>query len=140
MVFHVGVAAGNRSGHGATQNYRIELREVGLKEPVTYAVELGESLKCVDDLLMAPRRASKSGSARDLVLDILEAEGEQESDALDARVAQQTGLSAKTVQNARTELRNAGLIRSVPVRDRESGAVVRWIVARSGAPRPEAQR
>lgn len=134
-VFHVQVVAGNRSGRAAAQSYRIELRDVGLKEPVTYAAELGESFKDVDDLLAVQRRSSKSQSARDLILDILDAEGEQESDSLDARIAQRTGLKARTVQNQRVELKNLGLIRNVPVKD-ESGAVVRWKVARTAAPRP----
>ena len=135
MVFHVQVVAGNRSGRTTAESFRIELRDVaGLKEPVTCAVALGESLKSVDDLLAAPRRASKSVSARELLLDILDAEGEQESDALDARVAAETGLAAKTIKNQRTELGKAGLIRSVPEKD-ENGHPARWLVARTGAPR-----
>jgi hypothetical protein len=134
-MFHVQVVAGNRSGRTVAQSYRIELRDVGLLEPVTYAVELGDSLKDVDDLLVAPRRSTKSQSARDLILDILERDGDQESDALDARVASDTGLTAKTVKNQRVELKNAGLIRNVPVRDEIGGEVKRWTVVRTGAPR-----
>jgi len=133
-VRHIQVVAGNRSGRTAAESYRIELRDVGLKEPVTYAVALGESLKNVDELLAGPRRASKSQSARGLILDILEAEGEQESDTLDARVAKETGLTAKTVQNQRGELKNAGLIRSV-ARKGDDGGVDHWKVVRTGAPR-----
>jgi len=137
MVFHVQVVAGNRSGRGDAHSYRIELRNVtGLQEPVTYAVELGASHKDVDDLLTAPRRTSKSQSARDLILDILEEEGEQESDALDARIAQLAGLNARTVQNQRVQLKNDGLIRNVPVKD-ETGAVACWMVTRTSAPRPD---
>ena len=116
--------------------YRIELRDVGLKEPVTCAVALGESTKSVDELLAAPRRESKSADARELILDILETDGEQESDALDARVADETGLAAKTVRNLRGELKNAGLIKAVPESDEPFGAVDRWKVARTTAPRP----
>jgi hypothetical protein len=136
MVFHVQVVAGNRSGHGAAQAFRLELRDVGLAEPVTYASELGDSNKDVDDLLAAPRRSSKSQSARELILDILERDGQQESDALDARVAHETGLSARTVQNQRVALKNQGLIRNVPLKD-EHGTVERWMVARTAAPRPD---
>jgi hypothetical protein len=109
LVFHVQVVAGNRSGRSAAQSYRIELRDVpGLAEPVTYAVALGESSKSVDDLLASVRHPSRSDDARNLILDVLEDEGDQESDALDARVAQATGLAAKTVKNQRAALRDEG--------------------------------
>jgi hypothetical protein len=134
MTFHVQVVAGNRSGRTTAQAYRIELRDIGLAEPVTYAVALGESRKDVDELLITTRRPSKSTGARDLIIDILEREGEQESDTLDARVAQETGLAAKTVRNLRSELKNEGLIRNVPIRD-ETGSAVRWKVVRTHAPR-----
>ena len=136
LVFHVQVVAGNRSGRTAAHAYRIELRDVGLKEPVTCAVSIGESKKSVDELLAAPRRESRSADARELILDILETDGEQESDALDARVAAETGLTAKTVRNLRADLKNAGLIRAIPESSDQFGAVDRWKVARTGAPRP----
>lgn len=137
MTFHVQVVAGNRSGHGAGRSYRIDLADVpGLTEPVTRATDLGSSTKDVDDLLQAPRRRpSKSGDARELILDILEREGEQESDALDARVHAETGLAATTVRNIRTELRAAGLIKSLPLKN-ELGEVQSWHVYRTQAPRP----
>lgn len=134
MVFHVHVVAGNRSGRGVGKSYRIELQDVGLKEPVTRAVCLGTSRKDVDDLLANPKRGSRSQSARDLLLDVLEAEGAQESDGLDARIASDTGLAAKTIRNLRTELKGEGLIKSVPEKN-EQGVVLRWMVARSAAPR-----
>ena len=114
-VFHIQCVAGNRSGRGTARSYRIELRDVGLLEPVTYAVELGESSKDVDELLASNHRGSKSQAARDLILDILENEGEQESDALDARVSLETGLAAKTARNQRTDLKTAGLIKNVKI-------------------------
>lgn len=135
-IFHVQVQAGNRSAHGNGESFRIELRDVdGLAEPVTYAAELGASTKDVDELLAAPKRTSRSQVARELILDIIEREGEQESDTLDARVARETGVAAKTVQNQRGELKNLGLIRNVPVKD-EHGEILRWKVARTGAQRP----
>jgi hypothetical protein len=134
MMFHVQVVAGNRSGRSAAQSYRIELRDVGLEEPVTCAVALGESLKSVDELLAGPRRASKSADARSLLLDILEEKGEQESDALDAMVAKETGLNARTIRNLRGELKNAGLIKAVAEKD-DAGGVARWKVVRTQAPR-----
>jgi hypothetical protein len=137
-VFHVQVVAGNRSGRTAAQSYKIELRDVGLKEPVTHAVELGDSAKDVDHLLTVQRRTTKSQTARDLILDVLEQDGDQESDTLDARIAAETGLTARTVQNQRVELKNAGLIRNVAVRDEIGGEVKRWKVVRTEAPRPVA--
>lgn len=134
MVFHVQVVAGNRSGRGAARSYRIELTDVGLTEPVTKAVELGQSTKDVEDLLQSSRRVSKSGSARELILDILEGEGNQGSDALDARVAAESGLSAKTVRNQRGALKNEGLVKNVPTKD-EFGTVLHWKVVRTSAPR-----
>lgn len=134
MVFHIAVVAGNRSGRTAAESFRIELTDIGLEEPVTCAIPLGESNKDVDELLSGTRRESKSASARDLILDILETEGEQESDTLDARIAAETGVAAKTVRNLRGELKNAGLIRPVPVKD-EHGGLSHWQVTRTGAPR-----
>jgi len=134
-VRHVQVVAGNRSLNGAAQAFRIDAVPVeGLKEPITLAVELGESEKSVDELIAAAGNESKSGQARELILDILEKEDVQESDALDARVAQAVGLAARTVLNVRTELREAGLIKAVPDKD-EFGTVKRWLVARTAAPR-----
>jgi hypothetical protein len=136
LVFHVQVVAGNRSGRSVAEAFRLELRTVeGLEEPVTYAVALGESRKDVDELLLTTRRPSKSVDARGLILDILEREGEQESDALDARVAQETGLSAKTIKNQRSELSAGGLVKNIPIKD-ETGAIIRWLVRRSLAQRP----
>lgn len=133
-VIHWQVVAGNRSGRGTARHFRIELADVrGLEEPVTRAADLGSSAKDVDDLLEA-KPASKSASARELILDILEKEGEVESDALDARVARETGLAAKTIKNNRTKLKDEGLIRNVPDRD-EHGTVKRWKVTRTQAPR-----
>jgi hypothetical protein len=104
----------------------------GLAEPITLAVALGESSKSVDELLTAPASDSRTGNAKTLILDVLEAEGEQESDALDARIARGTGLSARTVQNARVALKNEGLVKNVPIRD-EAGVVVSWHVKRTEA-------
>lgn len=136
-IFHVQVIAGNRSGHGSGMQYRLELANVaGLTEPVTLAVEIGVSTKDVDELLLYRRAGSKSQTARTLILDILEYEGEQDSDAFDARVARETGLSARTVQNVRKELGKEGLVKAAPEKD-ETGAVTRWKVYRSSALRPE---
>jgi hypothetical protein len=134
-IRHIQVVAGNRSRNGSARSFRIEEAAVdGLEEPVTLAVELGESAKSVDTLLSAKGRDSKSSAARELILDILEDDGEQESDTLDARVASETGLAAQTVRNQRAALKNAGLIKVYPDKD-ENGTVTRWTVFRTQAPR-----
>jgi hypothetical protein len=140
QVRHIQVVAGNRSRNGAAQAFRIEAVEVaGLAEPITLAVALGESTKSVDDLLSADRRTessapSKTAEARERILDLLESEGDQESDELDARVARETGLSARTVRNARKDLADEGLVKAYPERD-EYGSIERWKVGRTAAPR-----
>jgi hypothetical protein len=66
---------------------------------ITLVVPEGESTKDVEALLRArvgsSAPESKSGKARELILDILENEGEQESDAFDARIANETGLERR---------------------------------------------
>ena len=136
-VRHIQVVAGNRSRNGRARSFRIEEARVeGLEEPVTVAVELGESTKSVDALMIAGagNRSSRSADARELILDILEEDGEQESDAFDARVARESGLTAKTVRNVRGELKNEGLVKAFPEKD-ESGVILRWLISRTQAPR-----
>jgi hypothetical protein len=139
LVRHIQVVAGNRSLNGAGQAFRIEAVPVeGLEEPITRAVPLGESAKSVDDLLLAGRSngdGSRSTQARELILDILENEGEQESDTLDARLVNETGLKAQTIRNLRNQLKNEGLVKVFPKKD-EHGTIERWLVTRSQAPRP----
>ena len=92
------------------QVFRIDAVAVaGLAEPITLAVDLGQSAKSVDDLLAGAHKETKTTLARELILNILEGEGEQESDAIDARVARETGLAAGSVRNLRTALKNEGL-------------------------------
>jgi DNA-binding transcriptional ArsR family regulator len=137
-VRHIQVVAGNRTPSGAAETFRIEAADVdGLAEPVTRCVPLGESRKDVDDLLVSSkgRAGSKSTAARELILDVLEGEGDQESDALDARVASETGLTAKTVRNLRSKLADAGLVKARPEKD-ETGAITRWMIGRTQAERP----
>jgi hypothetical protein len=138
LLRHIQVVAGNRSLNGSAQAFRIEAVPVeGLEEPITVAIELGESAKSVDDLFAIQAQAqanSRTTAASDLILVILEAEGAQESDALDARVARETGLAAKTIRNTRGVLKNEGLIRSLPDKD-EFGEIVCWKVYRTAAAR-----
>jgi hypothetical protein len=137
MMFHVQVVKGNRSGRGAGRQYRIELADVGLLEPVTKVVPAGESRKDIDDLLVTQRRPSNTQTARNLLLTILENDGDQESDALDARVAHEAQIAAKTVKNLRTKLgpKGEGLIKSYPI-PTEDGQPKVWYVGRTHAPLP----
>jgi hypothetical protein len=136
LVRHIQVVAGNRSLNGSAQAFRIDAVDVpGLKEPITLATALGESAKSVDELLAAPAAGgTKTALARELVLDILDGELEYESDALDARVAKETGLAAGTVKNVRMKLKDEGLVKAYPFRD-EGGQIVHWLVARTAASR-----
>jgi predicted transcriptional regulator len=134
---HIQVVAGNRSLNGAGQMFRIDAVDVArLNEPITLAVALGESGKSVDDLLAARDRgdSSKSAQAGELILEILEDEGDQESDALDTRVAQATGLKASSMKNVRLALKDKGLVKMYADKD-EFGTILRWHVGRTLAPR-----
>src|SRR5207247_8783075 len=107
----------------------------GLEYEVTRAGWIGDSSKSVETMLSngAAKEPSKSQAARELILDILDAEGEQESDGLDARVALETELAVGTIRNARTRLsKQDGLIRNYPQKD-EFGEITRWLVGRTGA-------
>lgn len=142
MLFHAQVVAGNRGPRNSGgRMYRLDLVDVPPAEEITLAVPLGESTKDVETLLAVSNGSvaptSRSGQARELILDVLDSEGQQESDAFDARIASEAGISAKTVRNLRGKLKEEGLIVAVPERD-EHGTVTRWFVRRSLAPRTEA--
>lgn len=106
MVFHLQVVAGNRSGRGAAQAFRIELRDVGLTEPVTYAAELGESTKNVDQLLTTPTlpRGAKRATVKDLILREL-AKGPQPMGYLKAVAISEIDTSGETTWRAANELK-----------------------------------
>ena len=136
-VSHVQCVAGNRLPPDTPgRMFRIEgVLLPGLENEVTRATWIGDSGQDVEAMLAATgdREPSKSAKARELILDILGKTPQMESDALDARVAQETGISAGTVRNLRVGLGKAGLIRSIPERD-EHGGVIQWNVARTLAP------
>jgi len=140
-LFHAQVVAGNRGPKSSGRAFRLELVDVPPATEITLIVPEGESTKNVEDLLGAKGSGnapeSKSGKARELILDILEDEGEQESDAFDARIAHEIGITAKTVRNQRGNLKNDGLITARPEKD-EQGLIVRWLVCRTHAPRDTA--
>jgi hypothetical protein len=110
----------------------------GLENEVTRAVWLGDSIKSVEEMLTSGARVNRSTTAKELILDILDAEGDKESDALDAQVAQATGLAAGTVRQLRGVLKNEGLVKAFPEKD-ETGAILRWLVGRTLVPREDVQ-
>jgi putative DNA primase/helicase len=137
QISHVQCVEGNRLPPG-TPGRMVRIEGVllpGLENEVTRAVWIGDSSKNVETMLGTRGAETKTDRARELILDILDDDGPQESDTLDARVAHETGLAIKTVKNARTGLKDEGLIKVYPEKD-ETGAIQRWRVARSGAPRP----
>jgi hypothetical protein len=103
--FLVQVVAGNRSGRSEAQEYRIELRDVGLLEPVTYAAEGEKSNKNVDDLLAnsAPRGA-KRATAKEIILRETD-DGPRTLDALKAVCAAEADASGETTYRAAQELK-----------------------------------
>jgi AAA domain len=140
---HMHAFMGNRGRPGESgRKLRIEgVLLDGLDEEVTVAVWEGDSTVDIEELFAAAngddvgKAPSRSAQAREYILDVLDEEGDQESDALDARVAEATGLAATTVRNLRSELSDQGLIKPVPVKD-ELGSVIEWHVRRTKAPRP----
>jgi putative DNA primase/helicase len=134
LLFHIQVVAGNRGPNGQGRAFRIELADVGLDEPVTKAIEIGVSEKSVEQLLGETSSRSNSAQARARVLELLEGVPQMESDQLDATVAQETGLAAKTIRNIRTKLGDEGLIKMSPDKD-EFGEIEKWQVMRTLAGR-----
>ena len=136
-ISHVQVVAGNRlSADTPGRMFRIEgVLLPGLENEVTRATWIGDSTKDVETMLGSDsKRPAKSAVARELVLNILENEGEQESDTLDARVAKETGLAARSVRDLRSTLVSEGLIKAMPDKD-EAGTILCWRVYRTAAPR-----
>jgi hypothetical protein len=136
FLFHAQVVAGNRGPRSSAGHaFRLELVDVPPAEEITLLAPVGASAKDVEDLLgvkASKSDASKTGRARELILDILDDEGEQESDEFDARVAKETGLAANTVRNVRSKLSNDGLIKPFPEKD-EFGEIICWKVFRTAA-------
>lgn len=138
-ISHVQCVAGNRLPPGTPgRMFRIEgVLLDGLENEVTRVAWLGDSSKNVEAMLSSSggKQPSKSANARELILDILDDEGQQESDAFDARIADAIGIAAKTVRNLRGELGKAGLIKAVAGDKNDDGTVAKWYVARTLAPR-----
>jgi hypothetical protein len=140
LLFHYQVVAGNRGPKSSGRALRLELVDVPPATEITLTIPEGESAKNVEHLLgggpgTSTMPESKSGRARELILDILDEEGPQESDAFDARIAEDTGVSAKTARNLRGALKNEGLITTHPTVKNKDGTIGRWAVSRTLAPR-----
>lgn len=127
---HIRVFRGNRvAPDEAALLFRITgVPRDGFEMDVPRLEWAGASSKDLDDLFAGKRGRSKTATAREALLDTLTANpGGVESDALDAQVARQTGLTEKSVRNLRSQMSDQDLIRSVPERD-EYGKVLAWIV------------
>lgn len=116
LVRHIQVVIGNRSLNGAGQAFRIEAENVpGLAEPITRAVELGESSKSVDDLLaVEPQRTSRVSGEELQALILRElATGEKSREYLNTVANDELGASADSVyQTGLQPLRKTGRIKA----------------------------
>jgi hypothetical protein len=123
-VFHIIVRAANRSARGTGRKFRIELADVGLDEPVTRAVDLGESTEDVDELLGVQRTTSRPAPKRDAaaktILRELAVEPRQ-LDYLKAVCIAEINCSGDTVWQAANALKASG-----EVETRNSGPGTPW--------------
>lgn len=137
-LYHVQPVLGNRLPPGTKGRLA---RITGVKLPeleneITQATWIGESNQDVNDLIaITPDKdASKSAVARDMVLDICDAEGEVLSTELDKRVADAVGCATKTVFNQRVELKKQGLLVFRDEIDPETHKK-KWFSSRTNLPR-----
>ncbi len=136
-VVHVRVVKGNRVRRDeAGVQFTIDSAPyLNWRETVPVAVDQGESRADIDSLLKGGsgrESNSKSEEARTAIVNILRAHGGQlESDALDAKVAEEAGVAARTVRNLRGELRDRGWLRAYP--EREGDKITRWMISLTNA-------
>jgi hypothetical protein len=101
LVRHIQVVAGNRSLNGSAQMFRIDAVEVeGLAEPITKAVDLGVSMKTIDELLAGGGDKSDAGPTPEEIQEIILEElkqGEKARFELDAACMTAFGVSSNTV-------------------------------------------
>jgi hypothetical protein len=126
LLFHIAVVAGNRSARGHGRSFRIELHDVGLKEPVTRAIEGGVSIKDVELLLAnagqgGGRAAVKRDGAKAVILRELHT-GPQTLDHLKAVCPAEVGASRDTTWRAANELKAEG-----EAKPRNSGPGTPWL-------------
>jgi hypothetical protein len=128
---HIRVFRGNRVPPGESGKL---FRIVGVPRPphevdIPKVEWIGDSAKDLDALFAGERAKSKSAAAREAIVTILRANPEGvESDKLDADVAEQSGVSVKTVRNLRSQMAASDLLRPTPEKD-EYGLVTAWIVS-----------
>lgn len=124
-VSHIIVRSANRSARGAGRKFRIELVDVGLDEPVTRAVDLGESNRSIDELLSQPdatkRKAPKRDAAKSIIVRELAIEP-RPLDYLKAVCISEISCSGETVWLAANELKASGEVDS-----RNSGPGTPWL-------------
>ena len=121
----------------AGRMFMLDGADIGLDEPVVRAVELGESIADLDDLLEKSTR-KKAGPTvakkieETLIRILREHIGQMESDLLDSKVAIEVGTTARYVQNQRRVLRDRGWLRSYGERGPD-GQVRKWTVTLTNA-------
>jgi len=125
---HVHPIKGNRvSGHEAGREYALVGRPLlDFPETIVCCVERGVSEADVDELL-AGTAETVSDEAREILLRIVNDEGEVESDSLDARVCAESGLAPRTVRNQRFTLQSEGWLRASPQKALD-GTIEKWWV------------
>src|SRR4030095_11330211 len=107
-------------------------------ESVAKAEFLDGAGKDVDEMLSSnfDGLSSKTKTAKIGLLDLLdESGGNVESDTATTEITTRHGVSIRTVQSAKTWLKENGLIAFSPDKD-ENGKVRRWTIRRTNAPRP----
>lgn len=126
LLFHIGVASGNRSARGAGRTFRIELVDVdGLDEPITRAVETGVSAKNIDDLLRNGEERRRDAPKRDTAGEIILRELTLEPRSLDYLKAK---CAAEGVDSGDTVWRAANLLKAEGQVDRgNSGPGTPWL-------------
>jgi len=103
---HIQVVVGNRSLNGNGRMFRIEGVLVdGLEEPITVAVDLGESAKSVDELIARDRRDAARVSGEQLRAMILRklASGEKSREYLDTVAKDELGANPDSVYKSGLE-------------------------------------
>jgi hypothetical protein len=128
-VLHVRALKGNRLRYeDAGRRYRLESAPfLNWGATVVKAIEDGESMVDIDKLLEERKDTNSEKARQEIVRLIREEGGRMESDILDGRVAATTGVTARTVQKLRMELRDRGWIKHVPV-DNADGTRDHWDV------------
>jgi hypothetical protein len=141
-VFHVQVKRGNRLRRGTdSRSFRIEGVDSPVGgEPVTRAVWLEGPGKDVDEMLSSDTRGNTKGRRAQMTVlsmteKVMDVDGKIESGKVTRDAMAATGACERTVTDAKTALKKAGLIKFVPDKD-GSGKVLKWYIKRTDEPRP----